>query len=117
MSSPSILPFDQFRLRPGGSLRFEGGAYDADTSFFVVFAPTGKGADRHRHPYPETFIVLDGEIEAVIDGSSYRAGSGNIIVIPAHSWHEFKAVSADPARLVNIHPVPEMSQEDWNGPP
>jgi quercetin dioxygenase-like cupin family protein len=117
MSAPTILPFDQFRLRPGGSLRFEGRAWDAGTSFFVVIAPTGKGADRHRHPYPETFIVLEGEIEAIIDGASYRTGAGTIIVIPADSWHEFKAVSTDPARLVNIHPVPEMSQEDWSGPP
>jgi quercetin dioxygenase-like cupin family protein len=116
MSAPTILPFDQFRLRPGGSLRFEGGAFDADTSFFVVIAPTGKGADKHRHPYPETFIVLDGEIETIIDGETYRTGAGHIIVIPANTWHEFKGSSADPARLVNIHPVPEMRQEDWHDP-
>lgn len=108
MSVPTILPFDQFRLRPGGSVRFEGGTYDANTSFFVVIAPTGKGADKHRHPYPETFIVLDGEV--------YRTGAGKIIVIPSNSWHEFKGISADPARLVNIHPAPQMSQEDWTEP-
>ena len=114
MSKPTILSFDQFRLRPGGSLRFEGGPYAVDTSFFVVHASTGKGADKHRHPYPETFIMLDGEIEAIIDGEAYRAGAGTIIVIPANSWHEFKGISAEPARMVDIHPVPEMTQEDWS---
>jgi hypothetical protein len=40
-------------------------------------------------------------------------GGGNIAIIPANSWHEFKNRSDHAALMVNIHPVPTMIQEDW----
>lgn len=102
-------------LRPpsGGSARFEGGSYGANTSFFVVMSAPGKGADKHRHPYPETFVILDGEIEVIVDAEMRTISSGNIVVIPANTWHEFKNRSQHNVLMVNIHPVPQMIQEDW----
>jgi quercetin dioxygenase-like cupin family protein len=111
-TGPTIIPIESHHL-PGGSTRFEGGAHDATTSFFVVKAPTGRGAARHRHPYPEIFVILDGEIEVKVNETPGTVGAGNIVIIPAGSWHEFKTISDTPARMVNIHPVAEMIQEDW----
>lgn len=103
------------RLKPprGGSPRFEGSAYEASVSFFVVTSPPGEGADKHRHPYAEVFVILEGDIEVISGGELQRLGGGNIAVIPANTWHEFKNRSSHAALMVNIHPVPTMIQEDW----
>ncbi len=75
------------RLNSPGSIaaRFQGFQYGANFSFFVVDSPTGKGADKHRHPYEETFIILDGSIEAIVDGETRMIESGNIVIIPANT--------------------------------
>ncbi|MGL4612035.1 MAG: cupin domain-containing protein [Trueperaceae bacterium] len=102
-------------LRPpsGGSPRFEGGNYGANVSFFVVTSSPGNGADKHRHPYEETFVILEGDIEVIIDGELRMIQGSNIVVIPLNTWHEFKNRSSHNALMINIHPVPKMIQEDW----
>lgn len=103
-------------LKPpsGGSPRFEGYLYGANTSFFVVNSPKGHGADKHRHPYEEIFVVLGGDIEVIVDGELQRIEPGHIVVIPPNTWHEFKNRADEPALMVNIHAAPTMIQEDWN---
>jgi quercetin dioxygenase-like cupin family protein len=103
-------------LKPpgGGAARFQGVDYGASASFFVVTSPPGRGADKHRHPYEEIFVILDGEIEVIVNGETRMVGSGNIAVIPPNTWHEFKNRSVHAALMVNIHPVPQMIQEDWS---
>lgn len=108
-----LIDINSLRPVSGGSPRFEGVNHDATVSFFVVDSPPGKGAVKHRHPYEEIFILLDGVIEAVIDGETYMVESGNIIVIPPNTWHEFKNRSDHPLLMVNIHPAPSMIQENW----
>lgn len=102
-------------LRPpsGGAARFEGANFGANVSFFVVTSAPGKGADKHRHPYAETFVILDGDIEVIVDGEARMVSSGTIVVIPANTWHAFKNRLAHNALMVNIHPLPKMLQEDW----
>ena len=41
----------------GNSYRFDGSAYDAPVSFFLLLTKRGEGPGLHRHPYAETFIV------------------------------------------------------------
>jgi mannose-6-phosphate isomerase-like protein (cupin superfamily) len=96
-------------LRPAtGAAVFHGSEHGAHASFFV----NSRGAERHRHPYEEIFVLLDGEIDFTIDGESGHATSETVIVIPAHTWHEFTAVTADGVKMVNIHPVAQM-QTEW----
>jgi quercetin dioxygenase-like cupin family protein len=109
----NILEIASLNPPSGGSPRFEGGNYGANVSFFVVMSPPGNGADKHRHPYEEIFVILGGDIEVIIDGKLRLVHSGNIIVIPPDTWHEFKNRSSHNALMVNIHPVPQMIQEDW----
>jgi quercetin dioxygenase-like cupin family protein len=90
---------------------FQGFKHGARVSFFIVQFSPGKGPDKHRHPYEETFIILDGEIEVIIDGQAQKIGSNKIVVIPASTWHEFKNRSDKPVSMVNIHPVPKMVTE------
>lgn len=110
----NILEIDSLRPPSGGSPRFEGAEYGSSVSFFVVTSKPGRGADKHRHPYDETFVILDGDIEVIVGGEQRMVSSGHIVVIPANTWHEFKNRSDHPALMVNIHPVPEMIQEDWS---
>jgi quercetin dioxygenase-like cupin family protein len=96
-----------------GASRFEGGNYGSSISCFVVKSATGEGADKHRHPYEETFVLLEGDIEAIVDGKMQMIQAGNIVVVPANTWHEFKNRSEHPALMVNIHPVPKILLEYW----
>lgn len=109
----NVIDMDSLKPPRSGSPRFEGSAYGASVSFFVVTSPPGKGADKHRHPYAEVFVILEGDIEVISDGELQRLEGGNIAVIPANSWHEFKNRSSRPVSMVNIHSAPTMIQEDW----
>ncbi len=109
----NALDISDFQIAPSGTAKFEGLRYDSPVSFFVVKSVPGTGADKHRHPYVETFVILEGDLEMIVDGALTMVGPGHIVVVPAMAWHEFKVRSDHPALTVNIHPVPQMVQEDW----
>jgi len=64
--------------------------------------PPGGGPWPHRHDFEETFIVLDGEIEATFRGKKSIVHAGETINIPANAPHQFHNASANPARLTCI---------------
>jgi quercetin dioxygenase-like cupin family protein len=96
-----------------GAGRFEGKDHGSPVSIFYVTSEPGKGASKHRHPYVETFVIIDGDIEVTVDGTMQRLQGGTIAMIPANSWHEFTNVGERRALMVNIHPVDTMVQENW----
>ncbi|MDQ3707436.1 MAG: cupin domain-containing protein [Chloroflexota bacterium] len=108
-----VIDINSLKPPRGGAARFEGINYGATASFFVVTSAPGRGADKHRHPYEEIFVILEGEIEVIVGGETRMISGGNIAIIPPNTWHEFKNRSDHAALMVNIHPVPEMIQEDW----
>jgi quercetin dioxygenase-like cupin family protein len=77
---------------------------DTNGRFCVVdmHIPAGGGPGPHRHDFEETFIVLDGEIEATFRGKKSIVGAGETINIPANAPHQFHNASANPARLICI---------------
>jgi len=109
----NIIDITSLRPPSGGAARFQGVDHGASASFFVVTSAPGQGADKHRHPYEEIFVILDGDIEVSIDGETRMVGGGSIVIVLANTWHEFKNRSDRAALMVNIHPVPKMIQEDW----
>ena len=109
----SRIDFETIAMSLGGTVRFEGAEYDSPVSFFIGRNLPGEGASKHRHPYAETFVILEGEIEFIIDGELSLVGPGSITVAPAMAWHEFKNRSDRRCLTVNIHPVPEIIQENW----
>jgi len=106
-----IIPINSIKPPAGEVAIFQGIEYGANVSFFVVQFSPGNGPGKHRHPYEEIFIVLDGEIAVIIDGEMQMIKSGTIVIIPAGSWHEFKNRSEKVILLVNLHPVPKMITE------
>ena len=54
---------------------------------------------------------MDGSIEFVVDGKVQVIEGGNIVIVPANTWHEFKNRSSKQSLMINIHPASEMIQE------
>ena len=93
-------------VRPPGSLAavaFEGGRYGAGISYFQGELPPGKGPGLHRHPYPETCIVLAGRAEMVVDGERLVASAGETVVIAAGAPHKFTAIGDETLEMVAVH--------------
>ena len=107
----TVIDMVQLKSPTSEIATFPGSEHGASISFFAGNFASGQGPRKHRHLYDETFIVLEGAIELIADGTSRTVGGGTVVVIPAGAWHEFKVVSTTAARLVNIHPVPKMVTE------
>ena len=67
-----------------------------------MYVPPGGGPPPHRHDFEETFIVLEGQIEANFRGAKHIVPSGKTISIPANAPHQFRNASDKPARLLCI---------------
>jgi quercetin dioxygenase-like cupin family protein len=78
----------------------------ADTAgqFCVIdmHIPPGGGPPPHRHDFEETFILLDGEMEATFRGKKTTVKVGDTINIPANAPHQFHNSSANATRLLCI---------------
>jgi len=64
--------------------------------------PPGGGPPPHRHNFEETFIILEGQIEATFRGVKSVARAGETAHIPANAPHQFQNNSDRPARLLCI---------------
>ena len=64
--------------------------------------PPGGGPPPHRHDFEESFIILEGEIEATFRGLKSVAGAGDTLHIPANAPHQFHNKSDRSARLLCI---------------
>lgn len=106
-----VIRMDDIRPPGGGTPRFEGHAHGASVSFFVTNARPGDGPGPHRHPYEETFVIVDGSGTFTVDGERLEATAGTIVVVPADAVHWF-TVGRDGMRSVNIHGSDRMIQED-----
>lgn len=59
------------------------------------------------HPDEDQLLYLiDGEVEAEIDGERQRLHSGQLAVVPAGTPHRFINVGSTPARTLNIYTPP-----------
>jgi quercetin dioxygenase-like cupin family protein len=62
--------------------------------------PPGGGPPPHRHDFEETFILLDGQIEATFRGAKSVVKAGETIHIPANAPHQFHNSFEQPVRLL-----------------
>lgn len=65
-----------------------------------MHVPPGGGPPPHRHDFEETFIVLQGQIEATFRGEKLTVKAGETIHIPANAPHRFENVAAGAVRLL-----------------
>jgi quercetin dioxygenase-like cupin family protein len=67
-----------------------------------MHVPPGGGPPPHRHDFEETFIVLEGELEATFRGEKTTVKAGETVTIPANAPHRFHNVSSQAVRLICI---------------
>jgi quercetin dioxygenase-like cupin family protein len=58
------------------------------TMFMVQYEPHGK-AGAHDHPLEETYMILEGEVDATFDHKTYRLKAGDVAWAGVGSIHEF----------------------------
>ena len=73
-------------------------------SFIVVDAPPGSGPKRHRHPYAEVFVVLEGHATFTAGEDVIEADGGQVVVVPAGVPHKFVNSGTGQLCQVDIHP-------------
>jgi quercetin dioxygenase-like cupin family protein len=89
------------------------------STMFMVQYEQGGFAGAHDHPLEELYQILDGEVEAFFDGTSYRLGPGDIAWAGVGCVHEFRNVGAGRVRWLETQapqPPPRHSYRfarDW----
>lgn len=88
-------------------------------AFFIVeFQPGGEG-NVHDHPFEETYFILSGEAEALLDGQRYKVGPGDIVWTGVGGTHGFFNKGTVPVRWLETQaPQPPAQQafrfeDDW----
>ncbi len=71
-------------------------------SLIDMFIPPGGGPPPHRHDFEETFILLEGEIEATFRGEKSVVKAGETVNIPANAPHQFHNSSSETVRMLCI---------------
>jgi quercetin dioxygenase-like cupin family protein len=61
---------------------------DLLTMFTVDYEPNG-AAQVHDHPFEETYFFLDGEIEGVLEGTTYTIRAGDVVFAGVGATHGF----------------------------
>ena len=73
---------------------------NGDLAIFEDIVEPGVGPPRHIHHYQdETFMFLEGEFIAEVDGKMYEFKPGDIAFIPKGTVHAFKNAGNTPGRL------------------
>jgi quercetin dioxygenase-like cupin family protein len=109
-AAPVVHP-DAIRIGTGRSRRFVGREHGAAISYFFVDAAPGEGPARHRHPYSETWVVLDGEVTITIGDEQLVATAGDTATVATGVWHSFTASGPGRLRILCIHASDEIIQE------
>jgi quercetin dioxygenase-like cupin family protein len=90
----------------GSSMMFKARAIDTGGAFSFMereMPAHGRMPPPHRHAGPESFYVLDGALEFLIDGEVGQAQSGWFVLVPEGVGHTFGNTSDEEARLLIIH--------------
>ncbi|WP_374975620.1 cupin domain-containing protein [Microbacterium trichothecenolyticum] len=113
---PDIVHAADTRVGTGTLRRFIGAEHGAGVSYFFVDNEPGQGPDIHRHPYPETWVLLEGEARITVDGETLHAVAGDTATAPAGAWHGFKNCGSGRLRVLCIHASARIIQE-WQDAP
>ena len=64
--------------------------------------PPGGGPSPHRHDFEETFILLEGQMEATFRGKKSTVRAGETLNVPANAPHQFHNASGEAVRMLCI---------------
>ncbi|MFK4762683.1 cupin domain-containing protein [Microbacterium sp. ZW T5_45] len=98
------------RIGTGRSRRFEGAQHSAAVSYFYVENQPGQGPGLHWHPYPETWVVLEGSARITIGDETVDVVAGDTATGPAYVPHRFTNIGDGTLRIIGIHASPTIIQ-------
>jgi mannose-6-phosphate isomerase-like protein (cupin superfamily) len=111
-ASPRVSSHDlsDLKLSPTAAL-FEGKPRAGiDISIFVVRTPPGRAVELHVHPYPETFVLLEGRGRWTAGDDVVELDPERILVVPANTPHGFRNVGDAPLLVVSVHESGTLDQ-------
>jgi len=101
MSGSVVRVFDPDASFWGAAL--EGREQGVGISFFAIrTAKVGRGPGRHRHPYDEVILVRLGIVRFTIGMDQRDASAGEVVIVPAGTWHSFQNLGPGPMETLDI---------------
>lgn len=89
------------------------------TMFMVQYQPKGV-AGQHDHPFEETYMILEGVVDAVFDGEHYHMTAGDVAFAGVGCAHGFSNPATTPVRWLETQaPAPPLRHSyrfarDWD---
>ena len=97
----------------GSSHQFTGANHgDTGVSIFFFHGEAGRGPGPHRHPYDEIQVIQGGRGRWTVEGVTFEAGAGDVLVIKAGEVHSFQSLGPEPLVQLDIHLSPTFVQEN-----
>jgi quercetin dioxygenase-like cupin family protein len=89
----------------------EGQEHGATVSLILDEGEPGHGPRLHRHPYDETWVVVEGNLTFQAGDELLRAGPGDLVIVPPGVPHKFSNDGPRSSKLVCIHASPTFVTE------
>ena len=89
----------------------KGADHGASISLILDESEPGQGPRLHRHPYDETWVVVEGTVTFQVGEDPLRAETGDVVIVPAGAPHKFTNAGQEPVNLVCIHASPTVIGE------
>jgi mannose-6-phosphate isomerase-like protein (cupin superfamily) len=81
---------------------------------FIVRTPSGSAVELHTHPYPETFLLLEGHGRWTAGEEIVELHPNQMLVVPSQTAHGFRNVGKHPLLVVSVHEAGTIEQT-WLG--
>jgi mannose-6-phosphate isomerase-like protein (cupin superfamily) len=89
----------------------EGADHGATVSIIIDESEPGRGPRLHRHPYDETWVVIEGVVTFRSGDELLAAGPGDIVIVPPQTPHGFTNEGPGRSKMVCIHASPTFATE------
>jgi len=99
-------PVKIMRWNRGKTLRLvdeEDGAQNLDVHVNLINVDSGPGPTHYHAQAENVYIVLEGEVEAIVEGKKYRLGPGDVAFIPPGVRHAAGNCGDTLARVIEIY--------------
>ncbi len=109
-SEAVVLDLEDIRFSSTAWL-FEGGPRaGVGVSMFIVRTPPGSSVELHVHPYPETFLLLEGRGRWTAGEQVVELSPDQMLVVPPQTPHGFRNIGEDPLLVVSVHEAGSLEQ-------
>lgn len=89
----------------------KGADHGATISLILDDSEPGHGPRLHKHPYDETWVVIEGSLGFQLGEERVDVGPGDIVIAPPDAPHKFTNHGPGRSRLVCVHAHPTFVTE------